>query len=291
MKIIEWPQFLEESLPFGGKESAVTVGVFDGVHLGHQILIKRIVTRGGGAVPSTRPTAEVSRVPVVITFRQGQYKKNRYSNPISHSGDILSFRQKMDIFEGMGVEVAIIVEFSESFRRQRGLDFFQILLDHGKMNYLTMGSDFRCGYQLDTDAPMIQKFTTARGVPTEIVEPLLLRDRLISSSNIRSDIALGNLQEASEMLGRPFTLDLGGAEISRSNNSICFDLNGLGRILPPPGRYQVLLVGKGAGKEGNGEESTGDIKKPAEIIIENGGTIICKDSGEESLSWEYAEFL
>jgi riboflavin kinase/FMN adenylyltransferase len=60
MKIIEWPQFLEEALPFGGASSAITVGVFDGVHRGHKALIERVVS------------LKASTVPVVFTFRQNQ---------------------------------------------------------------------------------------------------------------------------------------------------------------------------------------------------------------------------
>jgi riboflavin kinase/FMN adenylyltransferase len=259
MKIIEWPEFLEETLPFGGKTSAITVGVFDGVHRGHKVLIERIVRHEGS-------------VPAVITFRQSRYKKDRRLQ--EYPGDILSFRQKMAIFEDLGVHVVIVVEFSESFRRMSGAEFFRILLEHGRMSFLAVGSNFRCGYQLDTDAPLLREFTAEHNVPTDIVQPLTEASRPISSSELRSAIIRGKLKDAGIMLGRPFTVDLGGASVSRSACGITYDITGLGRVIPPPGKYQVVL------------KNDRLVKKPAEILIENGAIIVDDPDAHP----EYVEF-
>ena len=253
MKVIEWPRFLEETSPFQGKSSAVTVGVFDGVHLGHLALIGRIVAHNKQGL-----------VPVVITFRQGNYKKNRVDHG-EFCGDVLSFQQKASIFESLGVSVTVVVEFSESFRQMRGTDFFRILLDHGKMSFLAVGSDFRCGYKLDTDALKIKEFTARYNVPTEIIAPLTMGDLPISSSRIRSSIARGEINEAAAMLGSPFIVDL------------CWQ----GQVLPPSGSYQVILTGK---------KDSQKIKKQAEIIIKEGAVIIANELAN-CASWEYAEFL
>ena len=242
MKILEWPQFLEEPLPFGGKTSAITVGVFDGVHIGHKALIDRIVAHNS--------------VPVVITFRQSHYKKDR-SGKQEFFGDVQSFRQKMAKFEELGVSETIIVEFNESFRHMHGKDFFCKLLDHGRMNYLVVGSDFRCGYQLDTDALKLKEFTGLYSVPTDIIPRLTYRGRPISSSEVRSAIILGNLNDARAMLGRPYCLDLDGASVSHISGGIAYDTSGLGRVLPPPGRYHVVFAGE-----------SGDHGKQGEILVD-----------------------
>jgi riboflavin kinase/FMN adenylyltransferase len=220
-------------------------------------------------------------VPVVITFRQNKHKKasaGRHGN----TGDILTFRQKIAVFESLGVSLIIVIEFSESFRRMSGADFLQILYEYGKMSFMAVGSNFRCGYQLDTDVPMIQKLNAQRGIPTCIVQPLTESGQPISSSLIRAAIAQGRLTEAAAMLGRPFTVDLFGASVSpagKAGDGVAYNIAGRGGILPPPGRYQVLLLEK------NCDKSTG---KPAEITVEKGSIII--DGNLAGFSPEYAAF-
>ena len=93
MQIIEWEQFLKNGLPLGQKLSSMTAGVFDGVHRGHQALIKRIVSYNStdnpaGYLPGYMPGC----LPVVVTFREN-YKTEECS------ADILSFPQKMAILK------------------------------------------------------------------------------------------------------------------------------------------------------------------------------------------------
>jgi len=273
MQLIEWPQFLEEALPFGENRSAITVGVFDGVHRGHRALIERVVAhkvaRGAGTVP------------VAVTFRQSNYKKNLGAGR-EYPGDILSFRQKLAIFEDLGVSVTIVIDFSESFMRMSGTDFLRILYDHGKMSFLAVGSNFRCGFRLDTDAPAIQKFCAGIDIPAAVIEPLTEGSQPISSSRIRSALSHGNLNVAQTMLGHPFTVDLAGASVSRSgiaSNAIVYDIAGQGRLLPQPGSYSAILLAK-AGRD--------YIRKPAEILVEGGNIIIGGKLADTAP--EYVEF-
>jgi riboflavin kinase/FMN adenylyltransferase len=269
MQIIEWSQFLEELSPLGGNPSAVTVGVFDGVHRGHQALVEQVVSQKNRAVP------------VVITFSQGNHKKKT-----GGYGDILTFRQKAAVFESLGISLIIVIEFSESFRRMSGADFLQILHEHGKMRFMAVGSNFRCGYQLDTDAPRIQQINARRDIPTCIVQTLTEDGQPISSSQIRAAVAQGQLKAASAMLGRPFTVDLSGAsDFSAAGSSahraggLVYDIAGRGGLLPPPGKYPVLLLGKNSDK---------NAAKPAEILVEDGNIIIAENLAE--LDPEFAEF-
>jgi len=254
MQVIEWSQFLEEDFPLGGNPSAITVGVFDGVHRGHKALIEQVVSQ------------EKHAVPVVVCFRQSHYKE-AIGDGWEYPGDILTIRQKMAIFESLGVSLTIIIEFSDSFRRMSGVDFLRILQKHGKMKFMAVGSNFRCGYQLDTDALIIQKLNAGLDIHTCIVQPLAEGSQPISSSHIRGSIAQGRLNEANAMLGRPFTVDLFGASVSHTAGGAAYDIAGRGGILPPPGRYQVLLLEK------DGDENAG---KPVGIIIEDGSIIIAE---------------
>jgi len=182
MQVIDWPHFLKNGLQTGDSFSSMTVGVFDGVHLGHRSLIERIVSHNAGYVP------------VVITFRQ--------NHKTEETGSLQTFHQKIEVLEQLGVKITLAVDFTESFRRMAGIEFLEILLKHGSIGFFAVGSSFRCGHQLDTDASAIQNFFAARGITAEIVPEVLEGAAPISSSRIRSAIANGDLSLAEKMLGR-----------------------------------------------------------------------------------------
>jgi len=178
-------------LPTGGKKASVTIGVFDGVHRGHRALIERVVSHNE------------DNVPVVITFRENHKinNKEKITNN-KEQRDIQTFEQRVMTLEKLGVQITIVIDFTESFKRMAGIDFLEILLKRCNIGFFAVGSAFRCGYQLDTDAAAIQDFFTSRGVPVEIV-PEVMEDSLpISSSRIRAAIAAGDFRLAETMLGR-----------------------------------------------------------------------------------------
>jgi riboflavin kinase/FMN adenylyltransferase len=183
MQIIEWRQFLEKGLISNGKPSSMTVGVFDGVHLGHQTLIKKIVSHN------------TDKTPVVITFK-GNHK--------IESGHILNFKQKLDIFESLGVQITIVIDFTKEIKHMAGIDFLNILLKLGNVGFFAVGSDFKCGYQQDTDAEAIQKFFAEHNIPAEIVPKVMEGSAPISSSRIRAAISKGDIESAQKMLGRTY---------------------------------------------------------------------------------------
>jgi len=183
MKVIEWRQFLKDGLPHDGKSSSMTVGVFDGVHRGHQELLKRIVSHN------------VNNTPVVVTFRE---------NHKIDSGNILTFKQRLDIFESLGIQIAIVIDFTEEFKQMPGIEFLEILLKHGNVGFFAVGNDFKCGHQQDTDAEEIKKFFTSHNIPVEIVPKVTEGSLPVSSSRIRKTIGAGDIELARKMLGRAY---------------------------------------------------------------------------------------
>jgi riboflavin kinase/FMN adenylyltransferase len=193
VRVLEWARFTggppDRDLMERG--SAMTVGVFDGVHRGHQALIERIVRPPSPVPPGLEP--------VIISFR-GNPKTGR-QNP---GGAIYTLDQKLAIFEQLGAVLTVLIDFSRNFSKMRGREFINLLKDRGNLRYLVVGSDFHCGYRLDTGAAAIKEMNNKDGVLTEVVPPVVWEGVPVSSSRIRAAIAAGNLAEAAALLGRPF---------------------------------------------------------------------------------------
>jgi riboflavin kinase/FMN adenylyltransferase len=182
MTEIDWSSFLENGLPIERKKSSVTVGVFDGVHRGHQALIANIVSYNNDYIPA------------VVTFREPKI-----------TDSIQSFRQKAEMLGSLGVKILVVIDFTESFRQIPGIEFLKILLKHGNIGFFTVGSNFRCGYQLDTNAKDIDIFFTSHNIPVTILPEVMEGSLPVSSSRIRSAVNSGDFRLAEAMLGRPFT--------------------------------------------------------------------------------------
>jgi len=185
MLVIEWSSFLENGLPLGQKHSSVTVGVFDGVHRGHRSLIERIVLHN------------TNNIPTVFTFRQ-----NHKTEALSETTDIQTFQQRLEMFENLGIQITVVIEFTESFRQIPGNEFLKTLLKHGSIGFFAVGSSFYCGHRLDTNAQAIKKFFESHNIPAEIIAEVTEDSLPISSSRIRSAIVRGDIRLAEAMLGR-----------------------------------------------------------------------------------------
>jgi riboflavin kinase/FMN adenylyltransferase len=222
LEIIEWPAA-------SAVESAMTIGVFDGVHLGHLELIKTIVRRGPN--------------PTVVTFRENPKK---LVSPKTYHGDLFSLKQKLKAFENLGIGRVILIDFSEEFSKLKGQEFLSLLEEQGKAVFLAIGSDFRCGCRQDTGPEAILAVNERKGIPTEIVPPVRCGAGLVSSSRIRSAILSGDMKEAAVLSGRNIELDLSDLEpVSRDGKKV-YDPGRVHRIVPGPGTYPVLMYPGGS---------------------------------------------
>jgi len=201
MQIIDWQQFLTNGITPKNKLSSMTVGIFDGVHLGHQKLLKQIVSYNANYVP------------VVVTFRQNhKTEKAEYETP-SEQKNIQTFEQRLKIFKTLGIQITVVIDFTDEFKEMPGIMFLETLLKHGNVGFFAVGQNFRCGCSLDTDANVIQEFFASSSIPVKIIPevcyPLensypqdnLTKTLPISSSRIRAAIAAGDFSLAEVMLG------------------------------------------------------------------------------------------
>jgi len=260
LQVVEWPSFLEDYPP--EFSFAMTIGVFDGVHLGHQALIERIVRRGPN--------------PTVLTFRENPKKViNRIrgtETSDSYKGDLYSLKQKTEVFDSLGVKFLVLIDFSEEFSKLKGREFLDLLGKKGRMSFLAIGNNFRCGFAQDTDAVFARQINEKNGIPTELIPPVYLGEadgaigEPVSSSFIRKAVIAGNLKLASELLGRNFSLDLSDLKPEYIESGFVYDFCSVHRIAPAVGRYSVLMFpyGKADGIAGQANVEDGKIILPME---------------------------
>jgi len=190
MRVISWEEYTDTHSPLPAAPLAVTVGVFDGVHRGHQTLIQQICNP---------PLIPHSHTPTVITFRQNPLQ---ILKPDAFTADIMTLEQKLRVLEVLGVQLTVLIDFSQEFSKINGRDFIDLLLSR-PVQLIALGRNFRCGYRLDTGAEEIRSLAGARGVEVWIAPPVMDEGQPISSSRIRQALADGRQAEAERLLGWP----------------------------------------------------------------------------------------
>ena len=224
MQVFSWNE--SDFSQLSGKETAVTIGSFDGLHKGHRMLIDKL----------NQVCSKKHFHSVVITF-------TRPLPSIKHAGDyvgdISSLPQRLALFEAHGIESVILVDFNDKFAAVSGTDFLSSLVQRINMKCLVEGFDFHCGYKGKTQRNEIETWADTAHVETHFVPPVYYKTSdgktaRISSSVIRQMIVCGNFSAAAELLERPYELDL--AEMQRAAASGLPVL----QLLPPDGSYRAL---------------------------------------------------
>jgi len=234
VRIQSWEEYLTGG---SGAALALTIGVFDGLHLGHQALLARVLAR--------RPACEAA----VVTFRENPKQTLRGA---AFEGELVVLERKLSLLEEAGVDLVVLIDFSGDFSRMPGRFFLSLLALHGSLRYLAIGSDFHCGRARDTDAKGLAGYfaSSGPGAPeVEIMEPLAFDGGIVSSTRIRRAVQSGRLDEAGALLGRPFEVELGG-EIEGRGNLRCFGKRA-GTVLPPPGEWPARALCGGRMYEGS----------------------------------------
>jgi hypothetical protein len=257
--VIDWEAFIDPSPP--GESPAwldgplaLSVGVFDGVHRGHQRLIAKILDYAG----------KQGGTGGVVTFRQNP---RRILHPGDFPGDLYSLPQKLKTLEELGAAFAVLIDFSGDFSRISGKEF-AALLGRRRVSYLAVGANFRCGYRLDTGAQCMREMMEPGGTVTELAPQLRENGAPISSSRVRAAVLAGDVAGAADLLGRPYCVDLTGLRPIIDGGVFSWDLGKAGRVLPPAGLY-------------NGLFRTGTAVFPAEFSLDSGRFSLKRDAAAE----------
>jgi riboflavin kinase/FMN adenylyltransferase len=174
------------------EDSVVTIGSFDGVHRGHQALIKQVRTAALNA----------QRAAVVITF---------FPHPSVVLGRAQPYyltapEEKLVQLNQTGVDLLIELPFTPETAQVRATEFIDQVLHHLRLRELWIGHDFALGYKREGNAEFLAKLGQTHGFTVHAVDPLTNDGEIISSSNIRAALREGEVAHAAKLLGRPFRL-------------------------------------------------------------------------------------
>lgn len=223
-------EYIAGRADFQLSRSAVTLGKFDGLHSGHQLLLNKITEQKKKGLKA-----------VVFTFLY---------HPVNLLSDremelIYTEEEKQLILKEYGLDVMISFPFTEETRSMEPEKFIEDILIH-KMDakYIVVGSDFGFGRNRRGNVKMLEEYASVYGYELEIIEKKKIESEEISSSCIREQIGKGNMEKAAALLGRPFSVMgevLHGRKIGRT---IGFPTTNLipdkTKLLPPDGVYTTL---------------------------------------------------
>ena len=177
-----------------GRGSALAIGNFDGVHLGHQAILRAV----------TAHAKQLHAVSTVLTFDPLPSKILR---PDSAPPRLSTNAQRIDRLANAGVESAVVLPFTHELSRLTPEEFVeQILVRDLHVCAVFIGENFRFGHRQSGDAQLLRELGLARGFEVVILPHLQIRGRAVSSTIIRRAVAEGDVAHAGRLLGRPFSL-------------------------------------------------------------------------------------
>jgi len=177
------------------RPTVLTLGVFDGLHLGHQLIMKTVVERARA----------IDAVPTVITFEP---HPRAVLHPESAPPLLQTFDQKIEALGVLGIEQTIIIHFDKNFSQIRAEDFLrETVVDrlHAKEVYL--GRGFFFGHDREGNIDLLRRVSERLGFFADEVPEVRLRGRRIGSTRIRELLSQGRVNLARRMLGRPYGVE------------------------------------------------------------------------------------
>jgi riboflavin kinase/FMN adenylyltransferase len=192
MKVIRYGQ---DELPFDAN-TALTVGTFDGVHCGHQGIIKRM-----------QETAQAQKLrTVVVTF--DPHPQIVLQKPGRLPVRLLTtIDERCDVLALLGVDVVVVIPFTQEFAATPAEQFIRSVIVEGiGVRHILVGHDHMFGKDRGGDEALLQRLSPECGFTLERIPPLTCGDRVVSSTKVRTALKDGDVGEAATMLGRAYSI-------------------------------------------------------------------------------------
>ncbi|MGH7952473.1 MAG: bifunctional riboflavin kinase/FAD synthetase [Limisphaerales bacterium] len=222
-------------LKTGGKKVCLAIGFFDGVHLGHQQIIRQTIA----------DARQHDAMALVLTFDK---HPNSIVAPDKIPPLIYSLTQKLRTIESLGADALLLISFDKKFSEQSGEEFIRNLArDLGKIQSLCVGADFVFGHKRGGNVALLKELGVELNFQVHGLAAVSLDGQIVSSTRIRETIRAGDFDAASQMLGRPYAISGHVIEGDRVGHKLGFptaNLEVTGRLLPPNGVYSACAKWK-----------------------------------------------
>ena len=224
MNLIRHPH----ELPAAPRRVCVAIGTFDGVHLGHQQVLRQ-------ALMNARQHGALA---VVVTF-------DAHPATVVAPGRIppllYSLPQKLRAIESLGLDATLLLHFDRALSEQPAEDFIRALVrDCGHVHSICVGAHFTFGHQRGGNVELLRRLGAELNFAVHDLASVALDGETVSSTRIREAIRAGNLDAASQMLGRAYALAgtvIPGDQVGRRLGFPTANLDTTGMILPTNGVY------------------------------------------------------
>lgn len=233
MNVLDWNAFLR-SQKVSSEPVALSIGVFDGLHRGHQVLIREVCSQEGLS-------------PWVITFNPHPVRILRSEE---YPGDIMTRRQKVHGLSTLGLDTTVMIDFSLEFGKLKGTEFLSWVQNGIDVRFIAVGENFHCGYNMDTSAWRMKELLEPKGIKVQILPSVLRGGEVVSSTRIRNAILEGDMYTAIDLLGHPFELDLTDLPVYTEEGRSLLNRKDVTQVLPRRGTYTVLYWFQGEKKKG-----------------------------------------
>ena len=177
-----------------GRRAVLSVGNFDGLHLGHQKILRQVIACA----------QERKAIAGVITFDPHPLKVLRPGNAPSL---VETIGQRIERFAAIGLDAALVLRFDRALAELTPEEFVRgVLVEELKTAEVLVGQNFRFGHRQQGHVDTLRDLGLRFGFSVQIVEPVIIDDEFVSSTGVRSAIAEGRVAHAAHLLGRPFAL-------------------------------------------------------------------------------------
>jgi riboflavin kinase/FMN adenylyltransferase len=219
------------------RPTIVTLGVFDGLHLGHQLIVRTVVERARA----------VGAIPTVVTFDP---HPRAVLHPESSPPLLQTFDQKTEALALLGIEQTIVVRFTREFASVRAADFLRdVVHERLQAREVYLGRGFAFGHNREGNIDLLRRVSKELGFHADEVPEVRLRGQRISSSRIRELLAEGRVNLARRMLGRPYGVEgrvVRGRERGAGLGFPTANLHPHNRVIPRVGVYVTATLVEGA---------------------------------------------
>lgn len=212
----------------------LTIGNFDGIHKGHQVVLNRLL----------EVKQQYNLKSALITF-QNHPVEVLLGKKIEK---ILTPTHKIKLFEAFNIDYLFLLPFTLEFSELSAQEFIKLLLKKFNLKYLLLGHDSTIGKNRHGNKEIVQEIVRSEGLQCEYVDPFFIHDHRISSSLIKEFIKQGNLKQLQLSLGRPYSI-IAKVIAGRGKGKVLgyptANLPVEGLSLPPYGVYAIYLLHKG----------------------------------------------